>query len=85
VQVVRLPTVGTVFSYTISRVSAPGYSGPVPYGFGIVELGSDLRVTSLLGADPIDQLRIGARVHFALVDVGTEDEPVLSYMYEMES
>jgi uncharacterized OB-fold protein len=83
VAVTPLPTLGTVYSYTISRIPGPGYRGPVPYGFGLVELGSVIRVASLLNADPIERLRIGARVRFALVNVGTADDPLLSYSYEL--
>jgi uncharacterized OB-fold protein len=84
VDVVPLPTVGTIYSYTISRITAPGYCGPVPYGYGIVEFDTGIRVATLLNADPIEELKIGALVRFALVDVGTAGDPLLSYTYKLE-
>jgi len=46
----------------------PGYEGPVPFGFGVVELPADgLRVVSLLTeADPA-ALRLGQPVRFTVV------------------
>ena len=82
-EVVSLPNVGRIYTFTISRIPAPGYVGPVPYGLGLVELEVGMLVTSLLVADPIEHLAIGVPVRLVLVDVGTTDEPVLSYAYEV--
>jgi hypothetical protein len=84
VEVRALPTTGTIYSYTIARVRAPGYLGPVPYGYGLVSLDVGIQVASLLGANPIERLSIGARVRFGLVDVGTAEQPLWSYAYEVE-
>lgn len=82
-EVVSLPNVGRIYSFTISRIPAPGYVGPVPYGLGLVELEVGIRVTSLLIADPIEQLAVDAPVRLTLLNVGTADEPALSYAYEV--
>jgi uncharacterized OB-fold protein len=34
----RLPRTGTLFLWTAVTSAPPGYEGPVPYGFGVVEL-----------------------------------------------
>jgi uncharacterized OB-fold protein len=40
-----LPRTGTLFLWTAVTSAPPGYEGPVPYGFGVVELdGIGLRV-----------------------------------------
>jgi uncharacterized OB-fold protein len=78
-----LSTTGTVFSYTIVRVPVPGYTGPVPYGLGVVELPDGIRVNSTLVAEPLEALRIGVPVRARLVDVGTAQAPLLSYAFEM--
>jgi uncharacterized OB-fold protein len=38
VEVVPLPRRGTLWAWTAVTSAPPGYQGPVPYGFGIVEL-----------------------------------------------
>jgi uncharacterized OB-fold protein len=54
VEPVDLPTSGRLWLWTAVTSSPPGYAGPVPYGFGIVELdGVELRVVGrLTEADP---------------------------------
>ena len=51
---VLLPTTGRLWLWTSVTTAPPGYDGPVPYGFGVVELdGIDLRVVGrLTEADP---------------------------------
>jgi uncharacterized OB-fold protein len=79
-----LSTTGTIFSYTIVRVPVPGYTGPVPYGLGIVELPEGIRISSVLVTESLENLSIGAAVRFCLLDVGTANEPLLSYAYKLE-
>ncbi len=54
VEEVRLPTTGRLWLWTAVTHAPAGYDGPVPYGFGVVELdGVGLRVVSrLTEADP---------------------------------
>ena len=55
VEPVDLPRTGTVWLHTTVSVAPPGYTGPVPYGLGIVELDGPpmLRVvTRLAGSRP---------------------------------
>ncbi len=49
VQEVRLSEVGRLWAWTAVTAAPPGYEGPVPYGFGIVELEAEaLRVVGRL-------------------------------------
>ncbi|MDQ1382508.1 MAG: uncharacterized protein QOJ71_3227, partial [Actinomycetota bacterium] len=50
----------TLWAWTAVTAAPPGYTGPVPYGFGVVELGREqLRViTRLRESDPA-QLEFG--------------------------
>jgi uncharacterized OB-fold protein len=49
----RLADRGTLWAWTAVTAAPPGYSGPVPFGFGIVELPDGLRVvTRITEADP---------------------------------
>ncbi|MGH9111252.1 MAG: Zn-ribbon domain-containing OB-fold protein [Acidimicrobiales bacterium] len=54
VEQVRLPATGSLWAWTSVTSAPPGYRGPVPYGFGIVELdGIGLRVVGrITEADP---------------------------------
>jgi uncharacterized OB-fold protein len=54
VEPVDLPGSGTLWLWTAVTSAPPGYEGPVPYGFGIVELdGVGLRVVGrLTESDP---------------------------------
>jgi uncharacterized OB-fold protein len=54
VEPAELPTTGRLWAWTAVTAAPPGYEGPVPYGFGVVELdGIGLRlVTRLTEPDP---------------------------------
>ena len=54
VERVRLSRAGTLWAWTSVTAEPPGYEGPVPYGFGVVELTEErLRViTRLQQSDP---------------------------------
>ncbi len=54
VERVLLPTTGSLWLWTVVTAAPPGYSGPVPYGLGVVALdGIDLLVAGrLTEADP---------------------------------
>ncbi len=55
VEPIDLPRTGTVWLATTVHVAPPGYTGPVPYGLGIVELDGYplLRVVSRLAGPDI--------------------------------
>jgi uncharacterized OB-fold protein len=54
VQRVTLSRDATLWAWTAVTAAPPGYTGPVPYGFGVVELGNEqLRIiTRLRESDP---------------------------------
>ena len=54
IETVTLSTDATLWLWTAVTAAPPGYTGPVPYGFGVVELGREqLRViTRLRESDP---------------------------------
>lgn len=53
VEEVALSDHGRLWAWTAVTVAPPGYDGPVPYGFGIVELPEGLRVVGrIIEADP---------------------------------
>ncbi|MGH9227841.1 MAG: Zn-ribbon domain-containing OB-fold protein [Acidimicrobiales bacterium] len=60
VEVVPLPRTGSLWAWTAVTSAPPGYEGPVPYGFGIVELdGIGLRVVGRLTEPDPSALRHG--------------------------
>ena len=60
VEVVPLPRRGTLWAWTAVTSAPPGYEGPVPYGFGIVELeDAGLRVVGRLTESDPAALRFG--------------------------
>ena len=75
----RLSADGTVWACTTVNAAPPGYEGPVPFGFGVVELPADgLQVVTLL-ADH-DVVQVGDAVRFAPVVVG---DGVASWGFEL--
>jgi uncharacterized OB-fold protein len=71
---------GTIYTCTVVRHRPPGYHGPVPYGFGLVELPERIRVSALLFADDLDGLAIGQAVGLRLLPV--DEAGRLTYAFE---
>lgn len=75
VEAVALSTTATLWTWTAVTSAPPGYEGPVPYGFGIVELEREgLRVVSRLTVSDPDALTLGQAMHLVteeLPGVGT--------------
>jgi uncharacterized OB-fold protein len=71
-EVLLAPT-GTLWTWTAVTAPPPGYSGPVPYGFGVVQLDDGVRViTRLTEADP-DALSFGQPMTLVLEMVDHEE------------
>lgn len=73
--------------YTVVNAKPPGYTGSVPYGFGVVELPEGLRVVTRLTESRLDRLRPDLPMRLVLEPV-FEDEsgtPVLSYAFAPEA
>ncbi|MGH9094323.1 MAG: Zn-ribbon domain-containing OB-fold protein [Acidimicrobiales bacterium] len=81
---VRLPTRGTLWAWTAVTSAPPGYTGRVPFGFGVVELEGRLRVVSrLTQADP-SALQAGQPMRLVRDEVaaaGPEAGAVLSWAF----
>jgi uncharacterized protein len=67
---VMLSRTGTLWAWTAVTAPPPGYEGPVPFGFGVVELPADgLRVVTRLTVGDPAALQPGQPVTYAVVDV----------------
>ena len=80
---VALGKKGKVYTYTIVHHATPGYTGPLPYAVGAVELPGGIVVLSLLTQCHLDQLKIGMDVELVLEKL-YEDEKgneVISYKF----
>jgi uncharacterized OB-fold protein len=70
--------------FTVVANRPPGYRGPLPYGFGIVELdGADLQVVTRLTVSDLGRLRPGLPVTLVVEPLFTDDEgtSVASYAF----
>jgi uncharacterized OB-fold protein len=80
-----LATTGTLWAWTSVTAAPPGYSGRVPYGFGVVQLDDGVRViTRLTESDP-DALTFGEPVRLVLEAVDRDDEgrDVVTWAFEV--
>jgi uncharacterized OB-fold protein len=75
VERVALSNTGALWLWTAVTTAPPGYEGPVPYGFGVIELEREaLRVVGRLTVSDPTALRLGQRMHVVtteLPEVGT--------------
>lgn len=81
VEALDLPRSGIVWLHTIVHLAPPGYGGPVPYGFGIVELDGEpmLRVVTRLSGDGIAR---GVRVVLDGESLpGPDGEPAVTWVF----
>jgi uncharacterized OB-fold protein len=74
VEPARLATHGTLWAWTAVNAAPPGYAGPVPFGFGVVELPEGLRVvTRLTESDPA-ALEYGMAMRLVVDVVAVDDD-----------
>jgi uncharacterized OB-fold protein len=71
----------TLFLFTSVRTRPPGYRGPLPYAFGVVELPEGLRVVTRLLDVETAALREGLPMRLVVTPLFTDDDgtAVLSY------
>ena len=68
---VRLSTHGTLWSWTTVLTAPPGYTGPVPFGFGVVELPEDgLRIVTPL--TETEGLEAGQHMTYTVVSLDSD-------------
>jgi uncharacterized OB-fold protein len=71
-----------LFLYTAVRSAPPGYRGPLPFGFGVVELPERLRVITRLTETDLARLRPGQPMRLVIDTLFVDEEtPVLSYAF----
>ena len=56
------------------HTAPPGYAGPVPFGFGVVELTDGLRVITRLELGDGPEARFGLPMRLELVDLAVDDD-----------
>ena len=64
---------GTLYLHTIVQPPPPGYEGPVPYGFGLVDLPEGLRVVTRLSAADLDGLSSGLEMRLIIEPLYRDD------------
>jgi uncharacterized OB-fold protein len=69
-----LSSEGTLWAWTAVTAPPPGYKGPVPYGFGVVELPEGLRVVTRLTEPDPAALSFGQPMRLVVVALHTDDE-----------
>ena len=72
-----------LFLFTVVQSQPPGYRGPLPFGFGVVELPEGLRVVTRLTESRLDRLREGLAMSLVVEPLFTEEDgtAVLSYAF----
>jgi uncharacterized OB-fold protein len=79
---IELSRSGTLWAWTAVTSAPPGYEGPVPYGFGVVELPEGVRlITRLTQADPA-KLSEGQKMVLVMDPLMVDEERrVLTYAF----
>lgn len=78
-----LSTHGTLWLFTTVVNRPPGYSGVVPFGFGVVELPEGLRIIARLTETDLERLAFGMPVRLTFVPLHVDDEgrQVMTYAF----
>ena len=86
-EVEEIGALGKLHAGTVVRTAPPGYSGPVPYGFGLVDLDEGLRVVSALEITDDEELVEGLRLRLVLRTVGRGDDgkDLVAWSYQPEN
>jgi uncharacterized OB-fold protein len=87
VETVELSADATLWAWTAVTAAPPGYAGPVPFGFGVVELGREqLRVITRLTEPDPGNLAFGQPMRLVADTLPGEDgEPVVTWAFEATS
>jgi uncharacterized protein len=83
---VLLSATGTLWGFTTIGTAPPGYRGPVPFGFGVVELADGIRIVTRLAAADISALVFGMpmRLTTDVVDLDDEGNEVVTWSFRPE-
>jgi uncharacterized OB-fold protein len=71
-----------LWAWTAVTAAPPGYTGDVPYGFGVVELPEGLRVITRLTESDVDALSFGQAMRLTTVPL---HDDVVTYAFEPAS
>src|SRR5579883_698772 len=83
---VELPPTGRLWAWTTVTAAPPGYEGPVPFGFGVVELDGGPRVVTRLTEADAGALTAGQPMRLVLTPVSPQGAPtVLSWAFGPEA
>ena len=73
---------GRLWAWTTVTAAPPGYEGPVPFGFGVVELEGGPRVVTRLTQPDAAALSAGQAMHLVVTDIGpAEGDRVVSWAF----
>jgi uncharacterized OB-fold protein len=78
----------TLRLFTVVQNAPPGYLGPIPYGFGVVELdGTGLCVLGRLDETSIERLRPGLPMRLRIAPLFTDGDgtSVLSWSFAVDA
>jgi uncharacterized OB-fold protein len=83
VEAVRLSPTGTLWGWTTVTAPPPGYEGPVPFGFGVVELPEGVRVITRLETVGVADVSFGMpmRVGLAALTENDEGDTIVTYTF----
>jgi uncharacterized OB-fold protein len=83
-----LPRRGRLWAWTTVTAPPPGYAGPVPYGFGVVEFdvpgeadGEVLRIVGRITVADADALSAGDPMVVVAEELPTDDGPVRTWAF----
>jgi len=73
---------GTLWGWTEVTAAPPGYTGPVPFGFGVIELPEGIRVVTRLAA-PVADYTFGQAMELRIVELHRQDDdsPVVTWEF----
>lgn len=69
----HLSPTGTLWAWTAVTAAPPGYAGPVPYGFGVVELPEGIRIVTRITESHPEALEFGRSMTLVLDEVPTDE------------
>lgn len=78
---VELSRNGALWAWTAVTAAPPGYEGPVPYGFGVVELQDGVRVVTRLTESDPTSLHHGQAMKLTTEVLPFEGRRVLTYAF----
>jgi uncharacterized OB-fold protein len=82
VEAAALSSTGTLWAWTTVHTAPPGYDGPVPFGFGVVELPEGVRVITRLELDGVEaRFGMPMRAGVAALAPNDDGDRVVTYTF----